>query len=281
MPVTQMVQYRDKQFRLLDLRAIHPSGNKFFKLKLNVDRAREKGASAILSFGGAWSNHIHALASLGAEIGIETIGVIRGERPSRLSEMLLDAEAFGMNLHFISRGDYQRAEAPQLISKLKRRFGDFHLVPEGGSSDVGIEGAGEISRLLDDIDFTYLFLPVGTGGTLAGIANKLQANKRIFGISALKGADTLTEWVSARTRDCCRWSIDFEGHCGGYARCPDYLRDFILDFEQETGIELEPVYTGKTVLRMLQMMDSQPELNSEQTIFVHTGGMQGRRGFNF
>ena len=279
MPLMQLVQYRDKTFRLVDLRAVHPSGNKFFKLKRNIEHALSTGAETLLSFGGPWSNHIHALANRGAELGLNTVGVIRGERPNRLSAMLLDAESLGMKLHFISRQAYGHRESEGLDS-LRQQFGDFYLVPEGGSNELGIAGAGEIVELLEDIQFEHVFIAVGTGGTLAGIANALPETTQVVGVSALKGEDTLSSFISTMT-EANNWTLDFSGHCGGYARCPDDLRDFILDFEADAGISLEPVYSGKMIYRMLQLMEERPELNGKQTVAIHTGGMQGRRGFDF
>ena len=161
------------------------------------------------------------------------------------------------------------------------RFGECYLIPEGGSNTAGVEGAGEIVKVLDELEVSYrhLFLPVGTGGTLAGIASKLIAEKHVTGISALKGAFDLNETVERFAPGLSNWSIDHTAHLGGYAKCPDELKRFILDFELTTGVSLEPVYTAKMIYRMLTLMDD--EISSDEVIAIHTGGLQGRRGFDF
>lgn len=280
MPLIRSVQYQNKSFRLLDLSKKHPTGNKFFKLKDNLARAKKEGAKTLLSFGGAWSNHLHALATVGAEQGFSTIGVVRGERPANLSAMLLDAKSRGMHLHFVSRSDYRNRDTSEYQEGLRRELGDFFLIPEGGSNEAGVKGAEDIVDLLEGQSFGQLIVPVGTGGTLAGIVNRLPTDKSVYGVCVLKGADYLDQQVKDWTRGRANWSIDHGGHCGGYAKCPDELRQFILDFEASTGIELEPVYTAKMIYRLLQLMDSE-EGSFSDVIAIHTGGLQGRRGFDF
>lgn len=279
MPLIQSVQYQEKCFHLLDLRALHPSGNKAFKLEQNIRAAISEGAERILSFGGPWSNHIHALAAKGKELGIPTVGVIRGERPKNLSATLVDAMSCDMQLHFVSREDYRNASKEAFLITLRQRFGDFFLVPEGGSNELGVAGAKEIAGLFEHGNYDRIFLPVGSGGTLAGLA--LGVDLEVVGISVLKGEGDLRDRVAEMTGDKSNWWIDHSGHYGGYGKCSADLKRFILDFEQACGVTLDPVYTGKMIRRMLELMDLDASLNSERTLAVHTGGMQGRRGFGF
>jgi 1-aminocyclopropane-1-carboxylate deaminase len=288
------------------LDAIQPHGNKYYKLKYNLTFARQQGCSTLASFGGAWSNHLHALAQVGAEQGFRTIGIVRGERPTRLSMTLLDAEAQGMHLHFISRGDYRRREDPAFLLALQRGFADCYWIPEGGTNQLAIQGVGEIvteiSRLSPTADL--IVLPVATGGTLAGIVAALPAEQQVLGISVLKGTNTspdatrpasssgarqgleadiedlLTAITGASERKR-NWSVEHRFHCGGYARCPAYLQEFILDWQAHHSIPLDPVYTGKlffALSRMLQQAEIDPGV---KIVALHTGGGQGRRGYAF
>lgn len=279
MPLLQTVHYEGSEFTLLDLQAVHPTGNKYFKLKGNIEKAKRDGYSTILSFGGAWSNHIHALALAGREHGLNTIGVIRGERPPELSAMLQDAESLGMQLHFVSRTQYRSRDEQAFQQQLVAEFGDFLLVPEGGSNFEGVSGAAGIVPLLSEVEFDHLVLPVGTGGTLSGIVSALPADKQVLGICVLKGADYLDavieRWAPGRSN----WLLDHAGHEGGYARVSARLKAFIEDFESATRISLDPVYTGKMLLRLVDMLKA-GEIGG-QVVVVHTGGLQGRRGFNF
>lgn len=270
---------------------LHPGGNKYYKLKYNIAAARQQGASLLLSFGGAWSNHIHALAKIGQVEGFGTIGVIRGERPKALSPMLVEAESLGMRLHFISRQAYREKSEPDLLATLSTRFGEFYVLPEGGTNEYAVQGAAEI---LEDLrkfqpDFDRIILPVATGGTMAGIARELAEGQSVTGISVLKGdvskqldlETRVAELIGAdkgSSRDQ-NWQIDHRFHCGGYAKCPPYLESFILATEQELGYLLEPVYSGKMMWAIAQMKAAAEISDNERIVAIHTGGLQGRRGY--
>lgn len=280
MPLLQTVEFQGSRFALLDLTAIHPTGNKYFKLKENLTAARQSGNKTLLSFGGGWSNHIHALAQLGHEQGLRTVGVIRGERPKRFSAMLEDASAYGMTLHFVSRQAYRDKESPKMLADLRQMFGDFHLLPEGGSNHLGVQGAEAIVELVDPDAFDLFVLPVGTGGTLAGIAKALPPGKQVLGISVLKGAQYLEGEIENLAPGLNNWRLDHEGHEGGYGKVSKNLKSFVLAFEEQTSIPIEPVYTGKMLLRLCQLL-SGGELKNKRILAIHTGGLQGRRGFDF
>tara|TARA_R110002110_G_scaffold278104_3_gene493398 strand:+ start:123 stop:974 length:852 start_codon:yes stop_codon:yes gene_type:complete len=283
MPLLQNVSYGDCEFQLLDLTAVSPVGNKYFKLKRNLELAREAGHDHILTFGGAWSNHVHALSQVGAELGFRTTAVIRGEPGETLNPALSEAEANGMRLHFVSRGVYRQRESEVYLGALSHFFGPHYLLPEGGTNQAGVEGASEIVDLLAEHEIVYddLIVPLGTGGTLAGIASKLAVGKTVTGICVLKGAEGIFRQIKAMIPGVRNWMIDHDGHCGGYAKCTPELRDFILDFESETKVALEPVYTGKMMMRMLELLKTSPDYEGRRVIAIHTGGLQGRRGYDF
>lgn len=292
---TCVVSGRDVE--IICLAALRPHGNKYYKLKYNLEFAREQGYTTLASFGGAWSNHLAALAQVGAEQGFSTVGIVRGERPVKLSMMLLDAEAQGMQLHFISRRDYRRRYEPEFVSALQGRLTNCLVIPEGGTNGLAVRGAAEIveevARLSPTADL--IVLPVGTGGTLAGIAAALPAAVKVLGISVLKGTgvesgaefgleadvEALIAAASPVLPVARNWSIEHRFHCGGYAKCPTYLQDFILDWQRRHGVLLDPVYTGKLFYGLSQML-AQGEINADTRIVaLHTGGEQGRRGYSF
>ncbi len=288
---TCVVSGRD--IEVICLAALRPHGNKYYKLKYNLEFAREQGYTTLASFGGAWSNHLAALAQVGAAQGFSTVGIVRGERPVKLSMMLLDAEAQGMQLQFISRGDYRHRHEPEFLAALQGRLTNCLVIPEGGTNGLAVRGTAEIvdevARLSPAADL--IVLPVGTGGTLAGIAAALPPGVKVLGISVLKGTgaesgleadvEALIAATSPPSPLGRNWSIDHRFHCGGYAKCPTYLQDFILGWQRRHGMLLDPVYTGKLFYGLSQML-AQGEINADTRIVaLHTGGEQGRRGYGF
>jgi 1-aminocyclopropane-1-carboxylate deaminase len=266
----------------LDLTGGSAPGNKSFKLAANLACARKDGFSRVLSFGGAWSNHLHALAALGREQGFDTVGVVRGEPSATPSAMLLDAANWGMHLHHVSRSEYRKRQDPQYLATLHKQFGSCYIIPEGGANDAGVRGAREIAGLVPAAG--RIVLPVGTGTTLAGLAAGVDADTAIVGISVLKEARDLNGQV-AKMLDALdlggrlNWTIEHDWHCGGYARVNTPLKSFILEFERVHRVLLDPVYTGKALFAVHQKL-ARGELDGE-TIAVHTGGLQGRRGFSW
>ena len=282
-----------KNVSVFCLETMHPGGNKYYKLKHNLAEARRLGSPRLLSFGGAWSNHIHALALMGQSEAIETIGVIRGERPRKLSATLQDAESLGMKLHFVSRRDYRSKTEQAMLSSLREAFGAFYLLPEGGTNELAVQGACEIIDELRNAQasFNKIILPFATGGTLAGVARSLKDGESVTGISVVKGnagvqadaeqsvlhlIESKAETPKRRRRN---WSIDYRFHCGGYAKCPAYLRDFMLLTEKKLGYPLEPVYSGKMLWAISQMLEAGEIGDEDKVVAIHTGGLQGRRGF--
>ena len=270
----------------LDLTGGLAPGNKHFKLQGNLSLAREGGLSRILSFGGPWSNHLHALAALGYEQGFETIGIVRGEGASTPSAMLVDARDWGMQLVHVSRTDYRQRNEPEYLESLQNRFGPCLIVPEGGANRAGVEGCRDISTLItageDVID--RVVLPVGTGTTLAGLVLGLPKATEVLGISVLKGAEYLDNNVGELLRsqdrdDSENWRIAHDFHCGGYAKVSPGLREFMDEFERVHGVQLDPVYTAKMMFAIHWMVEEGD--GGSQIVAVHTGGLQGRRGFSW
>ena len=227
---------------------LHPiiSGNKFRKLKYNIQEAKRLGHTTLLTFGGAFSNHILAVAGAGAEFGFKTIGIIRGEElESKINEnpTLAKTQELGMQFHFVSRTAYRDKESSSFISFLCEKFGNFYLVPEGGTNDLAIKGCEEILTSEDKSYFTHIACAVGTGGTISGLINSSTEKQQLIGFSSLKGAflsEVIRNFV-VKTN----WSISDAYHFGGYGKVNDELIQFLNSFYTQTSIPLDPVYTGK------------------------------------
>lgn len=235
----------------LDLTDEIVSGNKWYKLKYNLRHAQENGYSSVLSFGGAFSNHIHALAKAGASLGLKTIGVIRGEPEYISNPTLSDAQAWGMELYFVNRQEYRQRHDVVYLDALSKRFTNPFIVPEGGSNKFAVQGAREIltSAILAEVNPDQVVVPCGTGGTLAGIALSVPQIP-VLGIPVLKKADFLFEdikrlmQVSGATPSE-NWDLDLDGHGGGYAKVSNDLLAFIEYMFKEHQLPLDQIYTAK------------------------------------
>jgi len=260
-------------------------GNKWFKLQRNISQAKSRGLKTLVSFGGAWSNHLHALAATGHKLGLQTIGIVRGEETESPSAMLRDARNWGMRLVYVSREEYRLRDRPEYVEQIQSRFAPCLVIPEGGANRDGVEGCKAIGRIIAEADMSghRVGLAVGTGGTLAGVAGGLGAayeGPGVVGVSVLKGALDLNERVAAYTdAGCAAWRILHDHHCGGYARVSPALREFILEFEAVHQIPLDPVYTGKVMHAVYQLLTSGEWDEKDPIVVIHTGGLQGRRGF--
>ncbi len=256
---------------------LHPevSGNKFRKLKYNIKEALLLGYDSILTFGGAFSNHIAATAAAGKIYNIETIGIIRGDELKNgfsNNPTLLKAEKDGMKFKFISRTDYRNKTSQLFLESLHAEFGNFYLVPEGGTNELAIRGTEEILKTSDD-EFDYICCAVGTGGTIAGIINSSKAHQKVIGFPALKGDFLYNDIKNYTTKE--NWTLNLDYHFGGYAKYNQELLRFIIDFENNTKIQLDPIYTGKLVFGIFdQIRKGKFEPNSK-ILAIHTGGLQG------
>lgn len=273
--------------RLWILRAdlVHPivSGNKWFKLKYNLHAALTAGHDTLLSFGGAYSNHIHALAYAGRELGFKTIGVIRGEAHTPLNPTLQFVAAQGLKLTYLDRASYRRKYDPQIIAQLRERFGDFYLVPEGGSNALAVQGCRELVTAIHE-PFDVLACACGTGGTLAGLISELKGQQQALGLAVLKGGEFLGDEVRGLLREaagtaCERWTINQDYHFGGYARMTAELERFIGEFEARHDIPLDPVYTGKLMFGLYDLIAKGSFMCGSTLVALHSGGLQGRASF--
>ncbi|RIV43579.1 1-aminocyclopropane-1-carboxylate deaminase/D-cysteine desulfhydrase [Flagellimonas pelagia] len=261
---------------------IHPliSGNKYRKLKYNLEEAKKQGHSTLLTFGGAFSNHIAAVACAGKEHGFKTIGVIRGEELQdqwQHNPTLALAHAQGMRFHFVSREDYRQKKESSFLQSLKKTFGNFYLLPEGGTNDLAVKGCTEILTE-SDATFDVVCCAVGTGGTIAGLINASQKHQKVLGFPALKG-DFLNESISRFARND-RWQLVTDYHFGGYAKVTEELIHFINDFKSKTGIPLDPIYTGKMLFGIFDLVNQEVFPRNTQILAIHTGGLQGIQGMN-
>ncbi len=278
-----------------DLIDDHLSGNKFYKLFYNLHAARQLGFTKLLSFGGAYSNHIYALAVAAKRYGFTAVGVIRGERPKHLSPTLQDAENWGMQLHFVSRADYREKNSEKLLQELSARYGDFFEIPEGGENSYGVMGTKALGAAIYQqvkSDYTSVCLACGTASTLAGVTAGLARSTRllnsagnVLGFSVLKGDGDLGAQIIKNQYEIGvetnNWRLISGYHGGGYAKkLPNYLHRFMVEFEREFKLQLDPVYTVKMCWGVAQLLAQNYWPRGSRLILVHTGGLQGRRGFN-
>lgn len=254
----------------------HPiiSGNKWWKLKYNLVQALEEKERTLLTFGGAYSNHIVAVAEAAASLGLKSIGIIRGERHNPPNPSLRFAESRGMRLHYISRELYREKSDDDFVRSLREEFGDFYLIPEGGTNSLAVKGTREFGeKLVREVAFDYVVLPVGTGGTLAGIIQALKEDQVAIGLSSLKGGKFLEEVVSTWVGNKSNWSIETRFHFGGFARTTPELLNFIR--QQAHHLPLDPVYTAKTIFGIYAMIRNQEFRRGTTVLMIHTGGLQG------
>lgn len=272
-----------------DLLHPHISGNKWRKLKYNIAQAQQQSATALLTFGGAFSNHIAATAAAGQAAGYATIGIIRGEAHLPLNPTLRFATDCGMQLQYISRSDYRQKDTAVFRTQLQRQHPNAYIIPEGGTNIHALKGCAEIiteitaqrqEQLAD-----YYCVACGTGGTIAGMIQGLEGRKNIIGCAVLKGdfirdevSQLLEQSNSPTTPD--NWHIHNDFHHGGYARFTPALIDFINQFKQEHQIALDPIYTGKLLFAIFELVERDYFPKGSSIVAVHTGGLQGIAGFN-
>lgn len=261
---------------------IHPyiSGNKFRKTKYNLLQAKAENQETLLTFGGAFSNHIAAVAFAGKEHGFKTIGIIRGdELGDKISEnpTLQFAQDCGMQLEFVSRTDYRLKNEIGFIEKLKQKFGAFYLLPEGGTNELAVKGCEEILTK-DDAKFDYICTSVGTGGTISGIINSILPHQKVLGFPALKG-DFLKNEIRNFVKNE-NWELITDYHFGGYGKVNPELITFINQFYKENQIPLDPIYTGKMVFGVIDLIRKNYFPKNSKILMIHTGGIQGIEGMN-
>ena len=256
--------------------ANHPlvSGNKWWKLKYNLEAA-SASRLPVLTFGGAFSNHIFATAAACHALGLQSIGIIRGEQVNNTT--LAFASQHGMKLEFISREMYSQKNDPGFIEALRERFGNFFLIPEGGTNESAVLGCREWGKLLlREVEFDELCIAVGTGGTMAGLISAMSEEKSVIGFSSLKGGSFLDAEVKRWLPDTtCDWRIETSYHFGGYAKSDSTLTQFIEDVRRDQGIVLDHVYTAKMMYGVLDLVRRGAFREGSKVLTIHTGGLQG------
>ena len=287
-PVTQINDplLSKKQVELFIKRdeLIHPilQGNKWRKLKFNLIEATAQKQHTLLSFGGPYSNHLHALAFAGKHFGFNTIGIIRGEKLEHLNPCLQDMQNWGMNLEFIKRIDYRQKTSLAFINNLKNKFGDFYLIPEGGNNSQGIKGCAE---LLDELNQPYdvICIEVGSGTMISSlIAHNKNVNTHFLGFVVMKNLqieEEIQATINITQTKNTAWRLNHDYHFGGFAKTDIKLHQFILNFKQRHDIQLEPVYSGKMLYGIFDLIKNNHYKPGTRILAIHGGGLQGLRGY--
>lgn len=263
-----------------DLLHEHISGNKFRKLKHQLIEAARNKIETLISFGGAYSNHLVALAYAGKQFGFRTIAVVRGDELQHkpLNPSLVFCRDCGMQLNFVSREQYRQKEQGDIITELKKVYPNSLIIPEGGTNMLAVQGCAEILTE-KHLHFDVIACSVGTGGTIAGIISAAKDHQTIIGFSALKGdflLDTVNKLISSSKA---QWQITDEYSFGGYAKTPLVLMDFIDRFYQQHKLLLEPIYTGKMLFGIYDLVDRDYFSPGTKILAIHSGGLQGWKGF--
>ena len=263
---------------VLRLDMVHPvvSGNKWYKLKEYLKEAKELGKTAIVTFGGAFSNHIVATAAACNLFGFQSVGVIRGERPKVLSETLQDAINYGMHLIFLSREDYNSRSVPQELFNSYNPE-QLYFINEGGYGRLGMQGAASIFDEIETREFTHILMAVGTGTTLAGLLQASRNDQQLTGISVMKNNLSLASAVEQLVPERQNFQILHNYHFGGYAKRTPELLDFMNQWFQRTGIPSDFVYTGKLFFAFNQLISDNFFPLHARILLIHSGGLQGNR----
>lgn len=265
---------------------IHPvvSGNKFRKLKYNIRQAKAEGFKTLLTFGGAYSNHIAATAAAGKLCGFETIGIIRGaelavdlEHTLKTNATLRFASENGMQFHFISRASYSNKTSAEFEEELHQKFGSCYSIPEGGTNALAVQGCEEVLTSAD-VSYDYIACAVGTGGTVSGIINSAGLHQTVLGYPALRGNFLSTEIEKYTSKT--NWKLVTDYHFGGYGKLNTALVAFINEFRLETGVLLDPLYTGKMLFGIYDQIRNGFFSKNTRILAIHTGGIQGISGIN-
>lgn len=273
-------------YQVLDLTKASTNlhGNKNFKLKLNLEKAKSTQKSTLISFGGAYSNHISALAEIGKANGFKTVGVIRGEELGKNLQLTLSknpslekAHINDMHFKFISRETYRQKNSSQFIKLLQNEFPNSYIIPEGGTNDLAVKGCEEILTQ-ETSSFNFICCPVGTGGTISGIINASKSHQTVLGFPALKG-DFLNSEIKKYTNKT-NWRLITDYHFGGYAKINETLVTFINDYKKSKNILLDPIYTAKMIFGLEDLIQLGYFPQNSRILAIHTGGLQGISGMN-
>ena len=252
----------------------HPfvSGNKWWKLKYNLSEAMRLKKNTLLTFGGAYSNHVYATAAAARDVNLKAIGIIRGEEQTSVNPVIQFARQTGMELHFVSREAYRRKDEEEFIKSFNKDFGNYYIIPEGGSNALAVAGVKEFAASLP-CDFDYICCPVGTGGTLAGLVAGFKGSSMIVGFSVLKNGSFLYDEVRRLGAEYDNWTIRTEYDFGGYAKSTPWLSSFIDSFMNDHNIPIEPVYSGKMMAGIFDLLNKGFFKKDSRILALHTGGI--------
>ncbi len=255
------------------------SGNKWYKTKYNIVEMMNQGKETLLTFGGAFSNHIHATVAAGNTFGFKTIGLIRGEEHLPLNETLQYAVDNGMELHYVDRTTFRTRDTKEFTEWIRNKFGDVYILPLGGTNNIALKGCAEIVEQID-INYDYICSASGSGGTFAGIVAGLNGDKKGIVFPALKGGgflkDTISDLVLNYTgKNFNNWNINTDYHFGGFAKLTKELVKFTREFEKLNGFELDYIYTNKMMFGISELIKSGHFKSGETIIAIHSGGLQG------
>ena len=263
------LQYKNVELDLLRLDKIHPviSGNKWFKLKYHLENFNAGNYNGIMTFGGAWSNHIVATACTCYLQKIKCVGIIRGEKPQQLSATLLEADKYEMELKFISREKYTQKDSKEFLELIRKEFPGYYIIPEGGAGKEGEKGAAEILQYTNRKNYTHIACAVGTGTMFNGINRAASSNQNILGIVVLKGWKEQNKTHNA--------GLFLNYHFGGYAKYDQSLIDFMNEFFKLTNIPTGFVYTGKLTFALFDLIKKDHFPPASKILIIHSGGLQG------
>lgn len=261
---------------VLRLDAIHPfiSGNKWFKLSGYLQEAVYQSKKKLLTFGGPYSNHILSTAAACHEANLSSIGIIRGEKPTSLSDTLVNAKNLGMQLFFTSREAYRTKQIPEDVWK-QHAEEEVYRVEEGGYGQRGAEGASRILSLMDTQKYTHILLAVGTGTTVAGLVSAALPHQQVTGVCVLKNEPGIESEIKALLAKPFPFTLLHNYHFGGYAKKTAHLLQFMNDWFKSTGIPSDFVYTGKLFYAADDLIRTGKIKKGSSVLLIHTGGLQG------
>jgi 1-aminocyclopropane-1-carboxylate deaminase/D-cysteine desulfhydrase-like pyridoxal-dependent ACC family enzyme len=274
--------FAEKQVSVAVLRLdqIHPvvSGNKLFKLHYFIIDALEGNRKGILSFGGAYSNHLVAVAFASQQAGLKAVGIVRGEKPAKLSPSLTECLDYGMDLRYLSREEYREKGESNFLTRIEQQFPGYQLIPEGGYHPKGAAGAALISEMIP-VGTSHVCCAAGTATTLAGLLLGAQKRYEIVGFNVLKGMSDMQERLHylTNTKNLSGVRIDDDYHFGGYAKKNKLLLDFMNQFYLQHGVPTDFVYTAKMMFGVLDSIKRDVFAKGSNIICLHTGGLQGNR----
>ncbi|MEH6346658.1 MAG: pyridoxal-phosphate dependent enzyme [Bermanella sp.] len=262
---------------------IHPvvSGNKLYKLHFNLVEFERSKMKTLVTFGGAYSNHLHAVACVGKELGVPTVGIVRGEQLLPLNPTLKDCVAWGMTLEPVSRTLYRQKNNSEQVQDIISKYESVYLVPEGGGNLLGVQGAALMLDGVQQDDYDVIAVASGTGATVAGLISASEPNINVIGFATLKGATWMVDEVEGflEQLSCSKsnWQINCDYHFGGYGKKNNELSAFVDEISRSYGLDLEPVYTGKAFYGVLDLIARGVIKENSRVLFIHSGGLQGMR----